>query len=494
VLLFYIRGQKVKKIIKKVEKQEKLKKIKNDRMELNQDLGWLFRPLALCPFPSKPLQKREVKYRGKTTEEHGVLWERKAGKFSVEIIGHPDYGVPYGQDTLIILFLAIEARKQGKRKIKIDFYRDFCRMFDINSNDGRRYRQIVNSLNRIRHSQFSWSDKNIETRQKGLHYIYIEELDLFCDPKYPDQKPLYDQYILLSERFWDEINKHKIPFNLEAVRYLKGKAGHLNYYIWLSYRVALNFLSNKNIIEKHLKKISDPLIKEKTNAPKPKTDFIPFWGPNGLIDQLSTQITRRPTFRLEFKKWHKQAKELWPDCPAEIEGDALKILCTEKEHLDVQLDKQIEAGMGIRKEIEEKKKEQKHCTSCDSILKYCRGKKDNDNRKIYEDYYHCFSCEKNFSKNKYPELFEKNIEEDNSELVEMYVPTDEEIQNTKKHILKEKEKASAKRAKTITGDEKIKDKSNAINDLIKELTPYQLKKLQEILEIGSERKSTIPEK
>ncbi len=59
--------------------------------------------------------------------------------------------------------------------------------------------------------------------------IYIEELDLYCDPKNPDQKPLFNQYILLSERFWDEINKHKIPFNLEAIKYLKGRVGHLNF-------------------------------------------------------------------------------------------------------------------------------------------------------------------------------------------------------------------------------------------------------------------------
>ena len=399
------------KIIKKVVKQEKLKKIKNDRIILAQDLGWLFRPLALCPFPSRALPKRELKVKGKIIEEQGILWESKAGKFKVEILGHPKFGVPYGQDTLIVLFLAIEARKQGKRKIEVDFYRDFCRMFEIDSNSGSRYNNVVNSLNRIRHSQYTWADETDPTRQKAAHYIYIEEADLYCDPKNPNQKPLFEQYILLSERFWDEINKHKIPFNLEAIKYLKGRAGHLNFYIWLSYRVTLNYLKNKEISDKYIKKLNDPSKKELMaggHAPEPIKDFIPFWGENGLVSQLSTQITKRISFRQELKKWLKQTKELWTECPVEIVGDgnALEICCTDKSQLDVQLDRQIEAGRGIRKEIEEQKEKSKHCT-CGAILKYCKGKKDNDNRKILDDYYHCFSCGENYSQTKYPELFGK---------------------------------------------------------------------------------------
>ncbi len=375
------------KIIKKVVKQEKLKQIKNDRKLLSQNLGWLFRPLALCPFPAQPLKKRELIENGKHIEEHNTLWKRNAGDIEIEILGHPVYGVPYGQDILIILFLSYEAIRQNSRKIKVKFFRDFCEMFDININDGRRFKNVINSLNRIENSKFTWRNKKNPDVKDNLSYIYIDEIKIYNNPKYPKQKSLFEQYILLSERFWDEINKYKIPFNLEAVKYLKGRTSYLNFYLWLSYRVAINYLVGKK-------------------EGKAKIDFIPFWGENGLLNQMSTRITKRNDVRVQIKKWLKQAKELWSECPVEIEGDALKIYCTDKGQLDVQLDRQIEAGRGIRKEIEEQKKEQKECPNCKGVLKFSKGKKGDDGIR-WDNYFHCNDCSKNFSEKKYPELFEK---------------------------------------------------------------------------------------
>ncbi len=365
------------------------KNINKKRIAFNQDIGWLFRPLALCPFPARPLGKRKVLgvKDNKVEEIRDIVWKRKAGNISVEILGHPEYGVPYGQDILIVLFLANEARKQNSRKIQVNFYRDFCRMFEINPNDGRRYRNVINSLNRIRHSQFTWTDNNDQSRQKGLHYIYIEEVDLFCDPKNPDQKPLYDQYILLSERFWDEINNYKIPLNLDAVRFLKAKTSNLNFYLWLSYRVAITYLKNKTLID---------------NSKSKGIEFIPFWGENGLIDQLSTQISKRHEFRREIKKWLKNTYEIWPKCPVKLDGDAIKITVSNSSQLDIQLDKNIELGRAIR---QDKVLETiTLCPICKSGIKFFKGKKQDDGR-TWDNYYRCQNCERNFSKNKYPELF-----------------------------------------------------------------------------------------
>jgi hypothetical protein len=379
-------GDVMKKALKQVEKSEMLDKVKNGRSGLlEQNKGWLFRPLALCPFPAQPLKKRELIENGKHIEEHNVLWKRRTGTIEVEVLGHPEYGVPYGQDILIILFLAYEAIRQNSRKIKVKFFRDFCRMFDINIDDGRRFKNVANSLNRIENAKFSWKNKSEIDINRGFNYIYIDEINIYNSPKSPSQKSLFEQYILLSEKFWDEINKYKIPFNIEAVKYLKGRTSYLNFYVWLSYRVAVNYLIGK--------KKGEVLI-----------DFIPFWGESGLINQLSTQITRRPDVRRQIKKWLKQTKELWPECPAEIEGDALKIQCTDKSQLDIQLDQQIEVGREIRKEIEEEKKDKKECPNCKAKMDFLRGKKGDDGRR-WDDYYRCYDCQINFSQHKYPELF-----------------------------------------------------------------------------------------
>jgi len=355
--------RKIRKEIKKYNKKVLLNKIHQDRAAETQELGWLFRPLALCPFPAQNISKIRTVKDIVTDERFEIkeqIWKRKSVNIEVEILGHPDYGVPFGQDILVILYLVIEARKQKKRKIEVNFYRDFCRMFGFNPNDGRKYKLIVESLNRISHSKYMWNDKKEEFRQKEFHYIYIEEIDLYCNPKNPNQKPMFSQYILLSERFWDEINRHRIPFNLKAIRYLKTKSAHLNFYLWLSYRVALNYLKYYNQFQDYKNRLKkDPELMIGSHKPKAKKEFIPFWGENGLVNQLSTKITKRYEFRREVKKWIKETAEIWPNLPVKIDGDQLVICTTNPDQLDVQIDSLIESGRELRKSQEAKKLENK---------------------------------------------------------------------------------------------------------------------------------------
>lgn len=301
-----------------IERAKKLHvEVLSDRELHTQELGWLFRPLAICPFPAYSLGKRTViGADGKSRQEYEILWVRQSNNIKVKILGDPEYGVPHGQDTLVVLYLAFEARRQGSRRIKVNFYRDFMRMFEMNANSGWKYRLVVESLRRIRNAKYSWEVEG-EAREQGLHFLYIDEYDLYCDPKNPDQKSFFDQYILLSERFWQEISKHHIPSNLKAIIALKSKPAHLNFYIWLSYRVGQAY---RETIDKDL---------------GPKLIHINFWGPNGLQSQLSSKISKPNDYRKEVKKWLIKVKEVWPLCPAEIEGDALRICVTGEDQLDV---------------------------------------------------------------------------------------------------------------------------------------------------------------
>lgn len=309
-----------KKTLATIERaKELLAEIHTDRHLNTQKLSWLFRPLAVCPFPAYSLGKRTViSSDGKSREEYEILWVRQANNIKVKILGDPEYGVPHGQDTLIVLYLAMEAKRQGSRKIKVNFYRDFMKMFEMNPNDGRKYRLVVDSLRRIRNSKYSWEIEGETGRETGLQFMYIEEYDLYCDPRNPEQPALWDQYIVLSERFWHEISTHHIPSNLKAIIALKAKPAHLNFYIWLSYRVGQAY---QKTVGKGLEAMGI---------------HIPYWGENGLQSQLSSKISKFNDYRKEVKKWMKIVKEVWPRCPVEIEGDALKIHVTAKDQLDVQ--------------------------------------------------------------------------------------------------------------------------------------------------------------
>jgi hypothetical protein len=350
--------------------QNRLVEIHTARLASTQELGWLFRPLAVCPFPAASLGKREVIDRnGKKHEEHYVLWTRRAGNIKVEILGHPDYGIPHGQDTLVILYLAYEARRQGSRKIKVNFYRDFMRMFEMNPNDGRKYRLVVQSLQRIRNAKYSWEVEGETGREKGLHFLYIDEYDLYCDPKHPDQRPLFDQYILLSERFWHEIDSHRIPSNLKAVVALKSQPARLNFYVWLSYRTGQAYAETIG------------------KGQGPARIVIPFWGPAGLQAQMSSLIQERYNFRIHVKRWLKAVLQVWPECPAWIDGDALIVHVERLSQLDV-MPKETDAPRILPKP-ESPKKETSTCPKCGQVRTLEPGKKSSERGYLMPDYWSC---------------------------------------------------------------------------------------------------------
>lgn len=381
------------KWIKKKRKQiMDVEKIKDDRKILSQNVGWLFRPLALCPFPANALGKRTVIDENGEYEEYKILWKRRSYNIEVEILGHPEYGVPYGQDVLIILYLAYLAVIQKSRKIKVNFYRDYMNFWGMNPKSGYKYQLVIDSLKRVRNSKYKITDENEvimnKNKEKEIHYLYIKNLDLICLPKKPAAPPsVEDQYIVLSESFYEEIKEYRIPFNIDAVRILKSRPAYLNFYIWLGFRVAQ---LNKKRIELEQKKIDL---------------FIPYWGEYGLINQLSTQIKRKPDFRLRVKRWLDATKELWPLCPVKIKEDGLYFEVESDKQLDVQIDPQKEIGRAIRKAIEAKKEDQKPCPRCGETLQYREGK-EIEGKKL-KDYLRCQKCNKNYSRKLNPELFNK---------------------------------------------------------------------------------------
>src|SRR5262249_43691475 len=60
----------------------------------SQNLGFASRPFVLCGLPIK------------RPREGVLLHERRNGLFVLQVTGHPQYGLPWGQDRLVPIFLA----------------------------------------------------------------------------------------------------------------------------------------------------------------------------------------------------------------------------------------------------------------------------------------------------------------------------------------------------------------------------------------------------
>src|SRR5690242_20831283 len=110
--------------------------VRMNRESRNQILGFSSRPFVLCGLPIKP-------------PPCGVLLhERRNGLFLLQVTGHPTYGLPWGQDRLVPLFLATLAVRQQKQIIT---FRSAAEMLDTfgMQQGGSQYRRLVAAFQRI---------------------------------------------------------------------------------------------------------------------------------------------------------------------------------------------------------------------------------------------------------------------------------------------------------------------------------------------------------
>lgn len=75
------------------------------RENSGQNLGFASRPFVLCGLPIKRPTKGTL------------LHERRNGHFTLQVTGHPGFGLPWGQDRLVPLFLATLAIRQQRQTI-----------------------------------------------------------------------------------------------------------------------------------------------------------------------------------------------------------------------------------------------------------------------------------------------------------------------------------------------------------------------------------------
>jgi hypothetical protein len=104
----------------------------------------------------------------------------------------------------------------------------------------------------------------------------------------------FENVIVLSDEFFQEVMSHPIPTDLEAVRVLAAAPAILDLFVWLSYRC---FTSKGK-------------------------ESIPIFGDFGLVQQIGTVEYARPRrFREKLDHWIRTIRSLWPECPAQISSD-----------------------------------------------------------------------------------------------------------------------------------------------------------------------------
>ena len=72
-----------------LEKARGIEVVRMNRDQRNQTLCFSSRPFVLCGLPVRRLPTNQL------------LYERRNGHFVLQVAGHPEYGVPFGQDRIV---------------------------------------------------------------------------------------------------------------------------------------------------------------------------------------------------------------------------------------------------------------------------------------------------------------------------------------------------------------------------------------------------------
>jgi hypothetical protein len=256
------------------------------REERKQNVGFSSRPFVLCGLPVRNPQTGQM------------LYERRNGDFVLQITGHPNYGLPFGQDRIVPIYLATLAVRQQSQTIRFRTAAEMLETFGMHKG-GKEYRRLVAAFERIFGATIFFGTDTLSGPAKVVQcsrFSFFREAQIWYS-RDPEQYPVSDQFenvIVLSDEFYREIVAHPIPADLEAVKVLASAPAVLDLFMWLSYRC---FVAKGK-------------------------EVIPLFGPHGLASQIgSIEYARPRKFREKLDEWLESIRVLWPECPAKISKD-----------------------------------------------------------------------------------------------------------------------------------------------------------------------------
>lgn len=275
----------------KVKKAEGICLVREKREAGCQTLGFTARPFVLCGLPIRRPSAGQL------------LFERRNGHFTLQITGHPQFGLPFGQDRLVPIFLATLAVRQQSPVVRFESAAELLDTFGL-AKGGKEYRRLVAAFERIFGATIFFGTETGLASTRVVHrarFNFLSEAQIWYD-RDPMQIPLSGEFanvVVLSDEFYREISEHPIPADLEAVKVLASAPAVLDLFVWLTYRCFA--------------------------AKGPER--IPLFGSYGLAHQLGCVEYSRPRrFRAMIEEWVKSIYTLWPDCPARIASDGRTLL------------------------------------------------------------------------------------------------------------------------------------------------------------------------
>lgn len=166
---------------------EGIELVRIKREQGNQTLCFSSRPFVLCGLPARKLPEGEL------------LYERRNGQFVLQVTGHPNYGVPFGQDRIVPIFLATLAVRQKSQTIRFRTAAEMLETFGMHKG-GKEYRRLVAAFERIFGATIFFGTDSTTSKAKVVQrsrFNFLREAQIWYD-RQPEQRVLGEELRMSS--------------------------------------------------------------------------------------------------------------------------------------------------------------------------------------------------------------------------------------------------------------------------------------------------------
>ena len=286
--------------MRRLRKAETIEYVRMRRQSARQNVGFSSRPFVLCGLPIK------------CPPAGTLVHERRNSQFVLRVTGHPSYGLPWGQNRLVPLFLATLATRQRSRRITFASATEMLDTFGMQQG-GSQYRRLVGAFQCIFGATIFFGTDARRSISRVVHearFHFMSEARIWYsqDPVQQNLPGDCQNLIILTEEFYQEILEHPIPTDLEAAKALSSSPAALDLFNWLRYRC---FVAKGE-------------------------ERICLFGEFGLASQLGCGRYSRPRrFRERLEQCLTLVHVMWPECPARISPEGQYLLVNQTNALSL---------------------------------------------------------------------------------------------------------------------------------------------------------------
>ena len=173
----------------------------------------------------------------------GLVHRRTNGGLTIEMVGHPEYGLAYGTyPRLLLSWVTTEAARTKSPSLDLGHsLSSFLAQLGLWRSGGPRgsITTLRRQLDKLFRSTVAWTYRG-DGRELECGLRPIEQRELWWDPRRPDQGELFNSRIVLNQRFYEELVKRPVPLDMRALRLLAKLRSPLalDIYTWLTYRMS----------------------------------------------------------------------------------------------------------------------------------------------------------------------------------------------------------------------------------------------------------------